>query len=767
MTLYVSIAVVLGIQILSILLWRKKERFTPMLVLINISLYNWCHLELLRLDFKNESHQYTLLESLPMVVANMITIQNLGNLILKSLSILIWFILSIVISFDKEMVNLVPLLLIMLAYIFVNFFLGRKRLDSALLNEFKLAKSVDRLKSLLDIYINDGVIVVDLFIKEIMFCNHEFKRTFQKKATEDEEEILVDRDLKYILNRVEVEEQGENKDEDVYLWELLIALRQNSVEQTYETVCKYQVDSGEMRTFRVKITQINWDFTRSFVLVFTDITQQELVKSMKAQEESQETLLNIFSHELRTPIKNILGTLELLIKELVESATIQNIVLAKKYAEISQFSCKYLQTISNTFLDVVRTKHENLKINAVSFSLMQLLNEVRDMLEFQTQERELKICLDINSDVPENIVNDRDKLEQILINLLTNCIKNSGTNSIKIQVKLDLIYPDSIEFSVIDSATVSSKRFDKKKTIKLSSAFELSKAVNPEGKGLSIAISQSLTQALSETDDSRGIRIDSIVGKGSKFTFSISIFKNQDNYFTDFQHPMLADEREDIEMSLNIPNSPSRGKQTQRSSRGFFKNLGVSNQNIEFLGDIPYPALERTASALPSFNPSSLHEINSDRADEMSTILTSVRAPILVVDDNPVDLLLVSKHLDDMKIPFKTAIGGEACLELVDQAVANHQTYKAILLDCYMPDMNGYQTAKILKARMSRREIPDIPIIAISAHDSQENREKAFKAGMVAWYTKPLREENLKEILYSCVRMWRINLRKDREKLLE
>jgi len=431
-TLYISIAVVLGVQTASIVLWRKRERFAPLLVLLNISLYNWCHMELLRLDFRDESNQYTLIESIPMVVANMITIQHLSNMLLKTAAILIWFILEIVISFDSAIASLVPLSLIMLAYITVNFLMSRKRLDSALVNEYKLAKSVDRLKTLLNVYMNDGVIVVDAMMKQILFVNTEFKRIVEKKATEDEEEILVERDLKYILNRVEVEEENDRKDETVYLWELLVALRQSPVESTYETVCKYQIDSGEIKTFKVKITQINWDFTRSFVLVFTDITQQELVKTMKAQEESQEHLLNIFAHELRTPIKNILGTLELLIKELIESATIQNIVLAKKYAEISQLSCKYLQTMSNTFLDVVRTRHENLKINAVTFCLGELLTEVRDMLEFQTQERELKLSLDIDPDVPENIVNDRDKLEQILINLLTNCVKYSGTTSIRI-----------------------------------------------------------------------------------------------------------------------------------------------------------------------------------------------------------------------------------------------------------------------------------------------------------------------------------------------
>jgi CheY-like chemotaxis protein len=180
---------------------------------------------------------------------------------------------------------------------------------------------------------------------------------------------------------------------------------------------------------------------------------------------------------------------------------------------------------------------------------------------------------------------------------------------------------------------------------------------------------------------------------------------------------------------------------------------------------------ERVPSVQPSIQPSSvmptsMHDEfdNSMVPAEYNSFQLDANLPLLVVEDNPVDLILITQQLDSLKINYVTANTGEACLELVDESMICNQPFRCILLDCYMPSLNGFQTAMILKARMKRNEIPTVPIIAFSAHD---NREKAYKAGMSAWYTKPLREGDVKELMELSMKLWKLNHRRSKEKLLE
>jgi len=669
------------------------------------------------------------------------------------------------------------MLLIMLTGMFFVFFLRRRKFDMAVNSKNSLSRTVERMKALLNIYINDAVLVLDVYIREVMFSNSGFQQIFGHHGDEGE---TNKRDLKYVLNKIEVEEEGINNNESVYLWELIEALRENAVQEVYQTTCKYQNETGEFKFFKVKISHYTWDHTRAFVIVFSDVSQQQHLKELQASGQNQEFMLDIFAHELRTPIKNILGALNLISKEMHINKESKD-KPQMKYISMCHLSCKYLLSVSNTFLDVARLKHDGLKINVGAFSLSKLLNEVKEMLECQVSEKGLKFEVEISSQVPDRIVSDRDKLEQIFLNILTNSIKFTVSGVVKIQVKLDGSFPDSIEITISDTGK-GIRQSDRQKLFKMFSSLGNTQHMNPDGAGLGLSIAQRLTKALAENDDQRGIRVESVFGRGSKFTFSITAYRKHENFFVDFQHPMLPDERESGDMSLTLPRRSSKIAKTVRPQPKLLqKVLLPSTPQLELpittaagsyipTDHLANP-LDKTLSVMQSINPMthSIHpmstgELQSEKDEEFSMLTQPNNNPLLVVDDNPMDLMLICQQLDNMKVPYKTALGGEACLDAVDEAMVAGQPFRGILIDCYMPELNGFQTAKILKARMSRKEIPDTPIVALSAHDTQENREKAFKAGMIAWYTKPLGEEDFTELLESCTKVLRFNYRK--EKLL-
>jgi len=778
---YIANGVSLLIELATLLIWRKRKEYSAILAFLNTVVYDWAHLTLLRAAYDDHSAQFLIVLSLPFFVINKILINNLGSIFYKIGGIIAWICMTVLIKWDNKTVHLIPFLLIMLTGMFFVFFLKRRKFDLAMNSKNSMSRTVERMKALLNIYINDAVLVLDVYIREILFSNSGFHQTFGHHGDDGE---TNKRDLKYVLNKIEVEEEGIHNNESVYLWELIEALRENAVQEVYQTTCKYQNETGEIKMFKVKISHYTWDHTRAFVIVFSDISQQQHLKELQASGQNQELMLDIFAHELRTPIKNILGALNLISKEMHIDKESKD-KPQTKYISMCHMSCKYLLSVSNTFLDVARLKHDGLKINVGAFSLSKLINEVKEMLECQVGEKGLKFEVEISSQVPDRIVSDRDKLEQIFLNILTNSIKFTVSGVVKIQIKLDSAFPDSIEITISDTGK-GIRQSDRQKLFKMFSSLGNTQHMNPDGAGLGLSIAQRLTKALAENDDQRGIRVESVFGRGSKFTFSITAYRKHENFFVDFQHPMLPDEKESGDMSLTLPRSSKLIKTVRPQPKLLQKVLLPSTPQLEIpvttaagsyipTDNLANP-LDKTLSVMHSINPMnhsinpmthSIHpmstgELQSEKDDEFSVLTQPNNNPILVVDDNPMDLMLICQQLDNLKISYKTALGGEACLDAVDEAMVAGQSFRGILIDCYMPDLNGFQTAKILKARMSRKEVPDTPIIALSAHDTQDNREKAFKAGMIAWYTKPLAEEDITELLESCTKMWRFNSRKER-----
>jgi len=146
--------------------------------------------------------------------------------------------MTVLVRFDSNVYRLIPLILIMLTGIFFVSFLRRKRFDLALNSETRLSKTVERMKALLNVYVNDAVLVLDIYIREVMFSNTGFQQIFGHHEADGE---TNKRDLKYVLNIIEVEEEGIHNNESVYLWELIEALRENAVQDVYQTTCKYQI----------------------------------------------------------------------------------------------------------------------------------------------------------------------------------------------------------------------------------------------------------------------------------------------------------------------------------------------------------------------------------------------------------------------------------------------------------------------------------------------------------------------------------------------
>jgi len=123
------------------------------------------------------------------------------------------------------------------------------------------------------------------------------------------------------------------------------------------------------------------------------------------------------------------------------------------------------------------------------------------------------------------------------------------------------------------------------------------------------------------------------------------------------------------------------------------------------------------------------------------------KGKVLIVDDNPFNLL-VGKHLvESLGYIVETALNGKLAIDEIKNPQKNKKAYDVILMDLQMPLMDGFECTKNLKRMMLEKEIQETPIIAVSANESKRDKEKCKGIGIVEHVSKPLNEVILRRVL--------------------
>ena len=226
---------------------------------------------------------------------------------------------------------------------------------------------------------------------------------------------------------------------------------------------------------------------------------------------------------------------------------------------------------------------------------------------------------------------------------------------------------------------------------------EESSQVNTTGIGLGLAISQKIVKRLNKNMEGFQINVESEYGKGALFTFPLLSKGN-------FADPDGIGEKN--------PNELGENKEVQRELKKFrrlgrttsFVKTGVSNHFVER------------------------------------------KLRVLVVDDDQINIIVVTKYLSQMKeFDFDTVFNGkEAFIKYKDHAEIG-SPYDVILMDCNMPVMDGFEATTLILEYCTKKFLPKPSIIAITANTLQKDHQKCFSCGMVGYITKPFSKVDLKE----------------------
>ncbi len=530
-----------------------------------------------------------------------------------------------------------------------------------------------------------------------------------------------------------------------------------------ENLCLGFVGFDDVRKERVW-NQTEMDLLKVLAEVITNALlkqkqQESLIElKLKADEASQEKnqFLAKISHEFRTPLHGITNALYLL-----ESTQLNK--EQKEYFEIAQFSTKSLMSMINEILDISKIESGEVEVFEDVFDLENELVNIILSEQSNAHEKGLELILDFDYDIKHHLLGDYAKLRQIILNLLNNAIKYTYNGSIKILVKLleDKQKDVKLLFEISDSGIgmedeYLDKIFDKFFQIDLGDSRKY------EGTGLGLPIVKKLLESLGSK-----IHVASVPDHGSIFSFKLSFEKYKKNNFDLVSgiYVLITDQNQHTtrlkfmleSMGMKVDSAISENRRIydmiifhQDKSfemLEFFKdNFAHSKTIMVAMGDIEHIHHKDVDIYFNQWisRQNIYHKILSNIQEKKQfsedAYHQSLSGYALIVDDNRLNRIALESILKKQGLKAKLVDSGMKAIE-----AAKNERFDVILMDIQMPEMNGIEASKNIRALGPQYKY--IPIIGVTANVYLNDYDLMKHAQMDDVLFKPIHIEALERIL--------------------
>lgn len=252
------------------------------------------------------------------------------------------------------------------------------------------------------------------------------------------------------------------------------------------------------------------------ILFFMYLYEGERTTVLKQNEELEElnharnASFARVSHELRTPINTIVGLNEMILRENPSGATAE-------YAQNVKSASKMLLSLVNDVLDMSRIESQRMEIYPAPYKTKNLFNELIDMVRVNVQEKGLELFVEIDENIPSELVGDEKRIKQILINILANAVKYTKEGSVTLSASAEKLEENEValKISVADTG-IGIRKEDIPHLYETFSRVDEKSNLRIEGTGLGLSIAKQLLDLMGGE-----ITVDSIYTKGTVFTIEI------------------------------------------------------------------------------------------------------------------------------------------------------------------------------------------------------------------------------------------------------
>ncbi|MCM1087866.1 MAG: response regulator [Muribaculaceae bacterium] len=563
--------------------------------------------------------------------------------------------------------------------------------------------------------------------------------------------------------------------------------------------------NGRIMYFQMKVARVGtWDGNYGIVLglrsvddeIRKELEQKSLLEDALSQakraSKAKSVFLSNMSHDIRTPMNAIVGFTNLALNH------IDNKEKVEEYLKKIVTSGNHLLSLINDVLDMSHIESGKINLEEKQCSLPDILHGLRNILQADIHAKQMELHIDTVDVLDEDIYCDKLRLNQVLLNLLSNSVKYTGAGGmVSMRITEKTGAPEgyaNYEFCVKDNGIGMSPEFVEH----IFEPFEREKnttASGVQGTGLGMAITKNIVDMMNGT-----IEVKSEQGVGTEFTVNfmfrlcaqtekvqeIQELKDcralvvDDDYNTcDSVSYMLGQLGLRAEWTLSGKEAVLRTHQanTRKDEYGVYiidwllpdmngvevtrrirKEIGGKAPVIVLTAydwsDIEEEAREAGVTAFCS-KPLFLSELKN--------CLLSVAAPdkdiekekerktsqshagrILLAEDVDLNQEIATAILGDAGFTTEVAENGKVALEMLQNSEPGY--YQLILMDVQMPVMNGYEATKAIRG-LDNKELSSIPIIAMTANAFEEDKREALRSGMDGHIAKPINIENLLSVL--------------------
>jgi PAS domain S-box-containing protein len=530
-----------------------------------------------------------------------------------------------------------------------------------------------------------------------------------------------------------------------------------------------------------------------FVLVFRDTSEngrmlRELAAARDAAESANRAksdFLATMSHEIRTPMNGVFGFTNLLLETQLLPEQVE-------FAETIRNSAEALLAILDDILDFSKIEAGKLVLETMDFDLMTVVEDAVDLVAERGHKKGLELSSTFDRDVPQRVRGDAGRLRQVLLNLLGNAVKFTEQGGVVVRVSTSGTRDGEalLRFEVVDTG-IGIPQHAQQALFRPFTQADSSTTRQFGGTGLGLAICRRLCLGMGGD-----IGVESALGQGSKFHFTVRLAVGPSPQCTNAGmtpvHVVVADasaasrralrcrlesfgcsvleagdtaqlwavidsgqpfqvvlvdaqlaDRDGISAVSMLRADPRTAGlptlllSTNRALGG--PPVDVLNEADVIAKPVRTVTLARRISdslQLPSYHREPAGAIPS-KASGRRAVEPAERRKILLVEDNAVNQRLALRLLEKMGHQVDVADNGLEALAAMPSGA-----YHLVLMDCQMPEMDGFEATR--RIRKSGESWADVTIVAMTANAMNGDRERCLEAGMDDYMTKPITAEEFR-----------------------